>query len=319
MRPAASRKPGAFCALALAILVATSVLGTGASRLAAQTLPLPPPEPPSPASAGATSEAPPSAPRPPYDPLLDLPPLPHNKVSLLGGTVTSLDEVENGMVVRPFGGKQKIHLHFDVRTRFIADGKPAAERDIHLGQRVYVDTMLNGTKVFAKSIWIQAGGPSGSGRGQVLSFNHGSGVLTLRDEVSSEPVSFHLSEKTVIRSGEAAGTIDDLKPGALVSLSFGPQQGKTGTVEEVAVLAAPGAAFTFRGKITFFDISLKLLALSNRSDDKNYDLYLQLIPDRVLKQLREGTDAAITAIFDGTHYVAQKVEIVQSTGSSDKP
>jgi hypothetical protein len=39
----------------------------------------------------------------------------------------------------------------------------------------------------------------------------------------------------------------------------------------------------------------------------------------VLKQLREGTDAAITAIFDGTHYVAQKVEIVQSTGSSDKP
>jgi hypothetical protein len=144
-------------------------------------------------------------------------------------------------------------------------------------------------------------------------------VLTLRDEVSSEPVSFHLSEKTVIRSGEAAGTIDDLKPGALVSLSFGPQQGKTGTVEEVAVLAAPGAAFTFRGKITFFDISLKLLALSNRSDDKNYDLYLQLIPDRVLKQLREGTDAAITAIFDGTHYVAQKVEIVQSTGSSDKP
>jgi hypothetical protein len=90
------------------------------------------------------------------DPLLDLPELPNNKVTLIGGTVKSLDEVMNKMVVVPFGSKQSVPVSFDTRTDFFQDGKPISYRTIREGQRVYLDTMLNGTIVFAKKIWIQS-------------------------------------------------------------------------------------------------------------------------------------------------------------------
>ena len=39
----------------------------------------------------------PAAQRENYDPLLDLPPLPNNRVTLMGGTVSGLDEVLKGL------------------------------------------------------------------------------------------------------------------------------------------------------------------------------------------------------------------------------
>src|SRR5947207_15444940 len=57
------------------------------------------------------------------DPLLDLPELPPGKVTLIGGTVTSLDEIMNRMLVQPFGSKQKMRVAFDSRTCFFQDGK----------------------------------------------------------------------------------------------------------------------------------------------------------------------------------------------------
>src|SRR5205809_4992480 len=59
-----------------------------------------------------------TAPPATHDPLLDLPPLPKNKVSLIGGTVAKLDPIQNQVTVQTFGGKQKMRLGFDVRTRF---------------------------------------------------------------------------------------------------------------------------------------------------------------------------------------------------------
>jgi len=105
------------------------------------------------------------------DPLLDLPELPNNKVTLVGGRVKSLDEVMNKMVVVPFGSKQNVPVSFDTRTDFFQDGKPISYRAIREGQRVYVDTMLNGTTVFAKKIWIQSAADSGIGRNTRLSLS----------------------------------------------------------------------------------------------------------------------------------------------------
>jgi hypothetical protein len=90
-----------------------------------------------------------------YDPLLDLPPLKHEKVTLVGGVVVRLDEVMNHMVFQPFGTKQKMQVHFDTRTHFYLDGKPITEREVKQGQRIYLDTQLNGDRVFAKTIWIR--------------------------------------------------------------------------------------------------------------------------------------------------------------------
>jgi hypothetical protein len=253
-----------------------------------------------------------------YDPLLDLPPLPRNKVSLMGGTIAAVDQVQNHMVVQAFGGKQKLHLNLDMRTRIYNDGKPAALRDLKSGQRVYVDTMLNGSKVFAKSIWIQSAVGTGDARGQVLGYDSERRILNVRDEVSAQPINFHLAPDAVVRWRNAVGSFSDLTPGSLVSLSFGPQQGSSGFVREITLLAQPGSSFTFLGKVTFVDLSKKLMGISNQNDNKSYDLSVATIPTSILQSLREGGTAAVSAAFDGTQYVAQKVEIVQAGGLTDQ-
>ncbi len=245
-----------------------------------------------------------------YDPLLDPPPLPRSTITLIGGTITSVDEIQNRITVKPFGGKQRLHMDFDVRTHIFRNGIATTGRDLKPGDRIYLDTMLNGSKVFAKNIWIRNMAGSGNGRGQILRYDSRDNTITLRDEVSAEPVSFHLDSGTVIRSDNGTGSVADLKSGSLVAVTFDPQQGRSGVVREISILAEPGSLFTFMGRITFIDLSQKLIAISNQRDDKDYDIYFDSIPTTILQGLREGTQASISALFDGSRYVAQKVDIV---------
>jgi hypothetical protein len=245
-----------------------------------------------------------------YDPLLDPPPLPQNRVTLIGGTVADIDPVMNRITIRPFGDKQKMRVAFDTRTQILADGRPGAESTLQKGQRVYLDTMLNGTTVFAKTIQIDAHGGAGSGRGQIVAYDPGSGELTLRDELSDQATRFHLSPTTVVRSDGQTRTTADLVPGSLVSLTFGAQQNRD-VVQEVSLLAKPGSTFSFFGPITYVDLSRKLLALNNRNDDKNYEIHLTAIPRTMLHDLHEGTVVGISAEFDGSQYVARDLKFPQ--------
>jgi hypothetical protein len=240
-----------------------------------------------------------------YDPLLDLPPLPHNTVTLIGGTVVSLDEIMNRMTLQPFGTKRKMQVRFDTRTHFYENGKPISEKEVKRGQRIYLDSMLNGTKVFAKTIWIQTAMDSGISQGQIIDFDSGQQILTVRDELYSQPLKLHLTSATVIRKGDRAGATGDLRSNVLVALTFGPQR----EVQQVTVLATPGTSFTFAGRVTFIDMSQKLIALDNRSDGKKYDVYVNAIPDSILRGVREGLDVSVSAVFDGNRYAARSVEL----------
>src|SRR5207249_11044500 len=60
----------------------------------------------------------PAAQRENYDPLLDLPPVPNNRVTLIGGTVPVLEEVMTNMTFQPFSAMKKIHVPFETRARF---------------------------------------------------------------------------------------------------------------------------------------------------------------------------------------------------------
>lgn len=262
------------------------------------------------AGAGAAQEKPSQPATLTYDPLLDPPPLPHTSVSLIGGTVTDIDSVMNLLTVRPFGDKGKTRIAFDTRTQVLADGQPVAESALQKGQRVYVDTMLNGTTVFAKTIQIDAHGGAGSGRGQIVAYDAAAGELTVRDELSDQAMRFHLSPTTVVRSEGQTRTTADLVAGSLVSLTFGAQEGRD-VVREVSLLAKPGSTFTFFGPITYVDLSRKLLALNNRNDDKNYEIHLTAIPRSMLRDLHEGTVVDISAEFNGSQYVARDVQFPQ--------
>ena len=263
--------------------------------------------------ATATASAPVS-PHSGYDPLLDLPPLPRGEVTLVGGTVDSTDEVMNRMVIQPFGGKQKMRIHFDTRTHFYLDGKPITEREVPHGARVYVDTMLNGDRVFAKAIWLRSSAESGISRGQIIELDVQHNTLTVRDELSDQPIKLRISSATTVRRGEQAASLTDLREGALVALGFSPQN----DVNEINLLATPGSAFTFAGRVTYLDLSRKLIAIDNRSDGKKYDVYLEAIAPNVMRQLREGVNVTVSAVFDGTRYAARTIGL-QSASSVAAP
>jgi hypothetical protein len=252
---------------------------------------------------------------PERDPLLDLPPLPHGKVSLVGGTITRLDRVQDHLTIQPFGGQQKMNVAFDVRTRLFRDSQAATQRDLKVGERVYLDTMLNGTAIFAKSIWIDSNTAAGSGRGQIIAYDPQSGVLTLHDELSTQPVKFMLAPNPIVRQGSEARSLADLRAGALVSLTFGPEQGRAGTVREISILAQPGTQFSFFGRITYMDLSRKLIAVANDSDNTTYEIYLGSLPPGGFRDVRQGAEVAVSAVFDGQRYVARSVEPGQRSSS----
>jgi len=295
-------------------LLQLSVLLALGACMTAQSQPAPVPSAPEAEAKTSSTTASPAE----HDPLLDLPPLPKNKVSLIGGTVAKLDPIQNQVTVQTFGGKQKMRLGFDVRTRFYRDGQASNQRELKPGQRVYVDTQLEGTRIFAKTIWIETQAPVGDARGQVMSYDPSVGTLNLRDELSAQPAKFHLAPNTVVRQDKETRSVADLRPGSLVSLIFGAQGRERGEVREINILAQPGSSFSFFGKITYIDLSRRLIAIANDPDSKTYDIYLEALPTSVLRDVHQGSEVGISAVFDGSRYVARSIELAPSTPSPDR-
>jgi hypothetical protein len=91
----------------------------------------------------------------------------------------------------------------------------------------------------------------------------------------------------------------------LVSLTFGPEL----ELEQITLLAIPGNTFSFAGRVTYLDLSQKLIAVDNRTDHTRYDISIDAIPASILRQLHEGQDVTISAVFDGRKYAARRLEV----------
>jgi hypothetical protein len=290
----------ALC-LALVLSIAVSVVaqtGTGSGTSSTQTQ-----SPNSPRQAQTEEEANPG------DPLLDVPKLPEGNVTLVGGTVLKIDQIRNRFVVEPFGGGDKLKMSFDERTRIFRDGTETTQIAIHKGDRVYVDTMLDGGGIFARNIRIQSQvGPADAG-GQVETFDPTSGVLRLRDQLSSEAVSFRLDSGTAVKRGEKNATLADVKSGSLVTLRFAPGGRARGVVKEISILAVPGTSFTFVGKVTHLDLRSRSFAVENQSDGKNYDLMFDPAKTSEPNRLMVGSEVTVVTTFTGTGYRAESITI----------
>ena len=243
------------------------------------------------------------------DPLLDLPPLPNAKMTVIGGTVAKLDRVRDRLVLRPFGSKNEMNLAFDLRTKITQNGQPVALKDIKPGSRVYADTMLNGEQVFAKNIRIEGQAGQGDARGQLVAYDQQSGVLSLREQVSPEPVRLKVTPKTQVEISKKPASITELRPGALVVINFAPGAERLGEAQHIQVLANPGESFKFVGKITFVDMRSKRFAIANQSDNETYDITLGPVPSQTARTLREGQNAVVSAVFNGHIYEAHDIEI----------
>lgn len=234
------------------------------------------------------------------DPLFDLPPLPRSGASLLGGTVQSLDRVRNRLVLLPFGGGS-MEIAFDPRTRFMRDDANVNAHALRPGDRVHLETILDGGRVFAKKVHITTYSSRGEARGQVVAYDAQGGQFSVNDAISARVLDFQLSQSTKL-AGQR------LLPGMLVQVDFVPGQQRP-EAQEVRVLAVPGTKFVFAGRITYLDLFTRDLVVANDSDNKKYEIKFN--PAQVdSARLREGSNVTIEAQFDGKSYTAQSISLV---------
>jgi hypothetical protein len=239
--------------------------------------------------------------------LPDLPPVPRTNATLVGGTLAKLDRVRDRVVVRVFGGGQMVVL-FDPRTVVYRGPKEASITDLREGDRIYLDTILDGNKVFARAIRLTAPHSSGQSQGVVLKYRADRNELTLRDSIAPRPVEVRISSATKVLQGGREVPVSTLVSGALVSISFAPDGSGHDTASEVSILAMPGTQYTFAGEVVHVDLRSGLVVLRSSTDNKTYEIYLSpsTTPD---ENLHPGAQITVVTDFDGSRYLARNLTV----------
>jgi hypothetical protein len=242
-------------------------------------------------------------------PLPDLPPVSsHNKVSLIGGTVEKLDLVKDEFTVQVFGGG-KLNVYFDPRSHIYSNGSEASISDLRVGDRVSIDTMLDGGNIFARTIRLKGPTNGGESQGVVVNYVASSGLLILRDRLSPQPLRLRVTSETRVLQGGHVTSASQLVRGTLVAVKFDPQKNGRDVAKEVSVLATPGTTFTFVGEVTGLDLSTGLLVLTSATDGKSYEIYLGSSAVTARDKLRQAANVTVLTRFDGNRYVAQNVTV----------
>jgi hypothetical protein len=239
----------------------------------------------------------------------DVPPPggPRAKVGLVRGVLKRLDPIHDQLLIHSFGGKD-IRIAFDGRTQLLPENAHLHLTGISTGSVVSVDTVIDGGKLFARSVRT---GPSNAAEldGQVLRYDATKSQLTLRDPISPEGISLHVAPSaTVVNQGQPASP-QILSAGMLVRVWLSPTENAANKVE---ILAERGNSFTFEGRIVAVDLRSGIVALANNSDQSVRELAIGSLDAGTLALLREGANVNIKADFDGDRYNVHTVTLVAS-------
>jgi hypothetical protein len=239
--------------------------------------------------------------------LPELPPVPKANATLIGGTLDRIDMVRDRVTVRLFGGGKESFL-FDPRTQVYRGGRAVTVADLHEGERIYLDTILDGSTVFARTIRLTAAHATGTSQGVVLKFRNNGDELVLRDALSPNPVDVRLNRSTRVTQGDRVVPISALVPGTLISIRFSSERNAHNTATEISILAQPGTRYTFSGQVVHIDLRTGLLVLNSSTDHKTYEVYLppSVNPD---EGLQPGVTVKVVTDFDGEHYVVRNVTV----------
>jgi hypothetical protein len=243
-----------------------------------------------------------------------LPPTPPGKSTVIGGAIRGVDPVRDQFTLNVFGGRS-MKVLFDERTLVYRDGVKSRVRDLRAGDHVSVETVLDGTTVFARSIHSLSGTPEGECQGQVMSYDPDDRELTVRDGLSRRPLQLHVPAGiVVVRQGQGQADSADissseLTAGTLLSVKFQSDNKGNGVASQIAILAIPGSTFVFVGNVVFLDLYAGQLALVDLQDEKRYDVFFDSARFPMSHDLHEGADVALTATFDGSRYVVNALTI----------
>ncbi|HVN18913.1 MAG TPA: DUF5666 domain-containing protein [Dongiaceae bacterium] len=239
--------------------------------------------------------------------LPDLPPVPKANATLVGGTVERLDAVRDRVTLRLFGGGKETVL-FDPRTHVVRGTQPATIADLRQGERIYVDTILDGDTIFARTIRLTAEHATGTSQGVILEARLDRGMLTFRDALSPAPIQVRVNASTKVMEGNRVVPLGAIKTGSLVTVSFSSSGDKQNFARDISILAQPGSAYTFSGQVAHIDLRTGLVVLNSSTDHKTYEVYLSpsITPD---ENLHVGANVTLDTSFDGQRYVARNMSI----------
>jgi hypothetical protein len=264
-------------------------------------------EPVRPVSPEAAEHSDPEIVADPASLLPDLPPVPQAKATLIGGTVERLDRVRDRVTVRVFGGG-RVNILFDPRTQVYRGSAEATIADLREGERVYLDTILDGDTVFARSIRLKTQQAVGDSQGVVLNYRSDRGELTVQDGIAPTPVRVRLNSSTQFLQGGQQVPASTLSEGCLIAVKFASEGNGHEVAREISILALPGTRYTFAGQVVHIDLRTGLLVINSSTDRKTYEVYLDpsLTPDETL---HAGAVVTVVTNFSGSRYVARSLTI----------
>lgn len=242
----------------------------------------------------------------------NLPPAPEGKSTVFGGQIARVDPVRDELTLKVYG-QRPMKILFDERTHVYLDGKRIPLHQLHPENHAAVETTLDGTNIFAVSIHLLSQPPQGGYDGRVARYDAGSRELTVISSASREPFKLRVAcDAQIQREGQpsfvsAGSGLSDLRPGALVTVDFVPGAEGEGIARKIDVLAIPGAAFAFSGKIASLDLHAGALVLTDTRDQKNYQISFDAARIPSSQDLHLGEHVSIKASYDGAHYVADRI------------
>lgn len=252
------------------------------------------------------------------DPLLEPPALPKTKPTLIGGTASRVDHIRNRLTIQPFGGGPKVKVFVDERSHIYRNGEETTVLGIHKGDRVSVDTMLDGARVFARNVRVETQPGIAEVRGQVTAVNPEKGTVTVRDGLTSQAVTLGIGSGTKYSASRGSASSGDLQPGSMVDVQFARGKDKRDVAQEVILLAKPGDTYVFSGVVTNIDLRNNTLALENRSDDETYELHFDQSAVDDKSKLKVGSEVTAHAVFNGKQYNANDLQLRANAENPDK-
>jgi hypothetical protein len=243
---------------------------------------------------------------------LPLPAAPQGRSTIIGGEIQKLDPVRDQFELKAFG-QRPMTILFDERTQLYLDGKMIPLRELRSESVASIQTVLDGTNVFAISIHMLSRAPEGEYQGQVLSYNADTRELTVREGSSRETIRLIVPGNTpIIRVGQADRLpvhpeLSSLVNGTLVSLTFEPSKAGQGITSRIEILATPGSSFVFGGSLSSLDMHAGLMTVIDPRDEKAYQILFDTSKFPISETLHEGDNVRVAATFDGSRYVANSI------------
>lgn len=231
----------------------------------------------------------------------------------MGGNIRDVDLVRDEFTLKVFGGSS-IKILFDERTQVFRDGHRFPVLGLQPENHASVETTLDGTKVFARRIHILSELPEGECRGRIISYSPRTGELAIEAALSQSITLRIVAGTTVTHSGQPVASSQqpgspNFVVGSLVDVKFMAGSGSHGVATHIDIVASPGEAFVFRGKLATFDMHAGRIVIVDTRDNQSYDVAFDPSRFPMSRELHNGLAVKVITNFDGQRFVASKITV----------